>query len=470
MKGRSLRARLLLASAVAVFAVLALTGFGLVYLFERHVERRITSELNSYINQIAGRLSFDEDGTPQLASPLADPRFETIFGGLYWQIYNEHTKRTSRSRSLWDTRLKFSAGKAKLGQIQTLRTIGPQNTLVQMHERRLSFEVAKGRQTARIAVATDLRELKALTRSFASETAVALAILGLLLLAASWWQVSVGLAPLTRIKDALAAIASGKARRIGPGLPSEVTPLAGQINQLMAFQEASIQKARDHSADLAHGFKTPLTALKADARRLRLAGHTKIAQDIARTERTMRRQIERELARNRIRPGVAADTLEPASLADEIIATLKRTPDGEHINFDNAVPPGLMVRMYRDDFADVTGNLAENAARHAKRRVTISARRHKDGICFAVEDDGEGISKSLREAITMRGVSRDQTGSGSGLGLSIVADVLEACGSSLQLATSSLGGLKATFTIPAQTPDAAGAPHRAMRPADTSTA
>ena len=105
MSRNSLRIRLLGIQAVTIVIALGLTGWGLTYLFERHVARRIGVELDTYITQIAARVTFETDGRPVLADSLADPRFDRIYGGLYWQIDNETAKISTRSRSLWDTRL-----------------------------------------------------------------------------------------------------------------------------------------------------------------------------------------------------------------------------------------------------------------------------------------------------------------------------------------------------------------------------
>ena len=449
MKSHSLRARLFLASAIAIIATLTITGFGLVYLFERHVERRIASERNTYIRQLASRLNFTGDGTPELGNELADPRFESIYSGLYWQVTDESTGTIIRSRSLWDTQLNLPAKKPPPGKLTVHDLKGPAGRLVRVHERRLKFATPAGQATMRIAVATSLDELKALTRQFAGETAMGLTLLGILLLVASWFQVRIGLSPLRLVEKSLADIRRQKASRIAPGLPVEIEPLADEINKLMDFQEETITKAKNRSADLAHGFKTPLTALKTDIGRLRAKGENGIAGNLEQIEKSMRRQIERELARARIRSASTTVRINPAEIADDVINTLKRTPDGENIRYDNTISPKLLIAMHHDDYADVLGNLAENATRHARSVVRLSAKQKETGICIIIEDDGPGIAKGMRQAMTRRGVSHDQTGAGSGLGLAIVNDVLAAYGRTLQLETSILGGLKASFTVPA---------------------
>ena len=104
MTTRSLRLRLLLLGALSVALALIASTIGLVFLFERHVERRVDAELNAYLNQLIAGLDRDADGGIASRSP-ADPRFERPLSGLYWQVLIEPTATVLRSRSLWDSEL-----------------------------------------------------------------------------------------------------------------------------------------------------------------------------------------------------------------------------------------------------------------------------------------------------------------------------------------------------------------------------
>lgn len=76
-------------------------------------------------------------------------------------------------------------------------------------------------------------------------------------------------------------------------MPREVSPLVDEVNDLLTAQENIILKAKSRTDNLAHGFKTPLTALISDIKRLRDKGENEIAADIESTSLIMRRQIER---------------------------------------------------------------------------------------------------------------------------------------------------------------------------------
>ena len=59
----SIRLRLLIAAAASVVAALAVAGFGLTYLFERHVERRVEAELSTHLDQLAAGVSLGAAAT-----------------------------------------------------------------------------------------------------------------------------------------------------------------------------------------------------------------------------------------------------------------------------------------------------------------------------------------------------------------------------------------------------------------------
>jgi signal transduction histidine kinase len=182
----------------------------------------------------------------------------------------------------------------------------------------------------------------------------------------------------------------------------------------------------------------------ADVGRLRERGETDVAEEIAAVGSAMSRHVDRELVRARlrgthVRTVPAATELEP--LVHSIVATLARTPNAERIEFELRIPLHASVPLERNDLAEVLGNLLENAARHARSRVRVTA---LPGGSLSVEDDGSGISPEDRASVLKRGARLDERG-GAGLGLAIVVDVLDAYGWSLDLGASDLGGLKAAI-------------------------
>jgi hypothetical protein len=115
----SLRLRLLLASAISVGVALILTGVGLQFLFERHVEARVALELKSHLRQLVSSIERRPDGGLTISRPLAEARFSEPLSGLYWQVSPVSNDAPLRSRSLWDSALVLPKDAIGDGEVHT---------------------------------------------------------------------------------------------------------------------------------------------------------------------------------------------------------------------------------------------------------------------------------------------------------------------------------------------------------------
>lgn len=446
MKWASLRLRLVAGGIVAILVALTIAGAGLVLLFERHVTRTIADDLDIHLKQLLAGIDVDPQGNLAMSRPPADPRFADPLSGLYWQVSDDRGQ-LLRSRSLWDTTLKLPADKLAPGELHHHEVIGPSQARLLVAERIVQLTVGGRREPVRVAVAADLARVEAVTSDFAKDLAIALGLLGLVLAIATSIQVGLGLRPLAALRRGVADIRSGRRRHLPDAVPAEVHSLVEEVNALLDAQEHEIERSRSRAADLAHGLKTPLAALSADAARLRERGEDTIAQDIEAVGDAMSRHVDRELARARVR-GVARQrsgvSTALAPLVQSLIATLARTPAGSRIAFESNLADTTQVPLDRTDLAEVLGNLLENAARHAAARVRINAGAAAEPF-IVIEDDGPGIAPEQRARMLERGARLDQRGDGAGLGLAIVQDVLAAYGWRLALGPSELGGLKVTL-------------------------
>jgi signal transduction histidine kinase len=447
MRWSSLRLRLIAGGAAAILVALTLAGIGLTVLFERHIARTIADDLDVHLKQLLAGIDVDPDGRLVVTRPPADPRFADPLSGLYWQIGDDRGQ-LLRSRSLWDTTLSLPVDEVVAGAVHNHEVTGPAGARVLIAERQVRLTINNQPVPVRVAVAVDLARVSAAGAAFARELAIALGLLGLVLALATSVQVTLGLRPLEALRTGVADIRSGRSDRLPAAVPTEVLPLVEEVNALLGKQEREIERSRGRAADLAHGLKTPLAALAADAGRLRERGEQAIARDVEAVGDAMSRYVDRELARARVRGGAlrgAGPSSELAPLVRSLVETLSRTPSGTRITFDTDVPAHVTLPLDRTDLAEVLGNLLDNATRYAKSRVRIVAHASPGGMTVAVEDDGEGIAHAARARVLERGARLDERGEGAGLGLAIVQDVLEAYGLTLQLQGSQLGGLKAEF-------------------------
>jgi signal transduction histidine kinase len=409
---------------------LALAAAGLAWLFERHVERWIDSGLEVDLNQLVGGLRLSPAGQIEIGKTPSNPRFEQPLSGLYWQVSIEPRGPMLRSRSLWDFQLALPDTKVD-DTLNQSRLPGPGGSTLYVLQRHVALPATLGGGTAKAAVALDASELRAAVWRFAGALTPFLILVGTLLVAAAWIQVSLGLRPLGALRNALIAIRTGERRRLGPGYPDEVQPLAGEIDSLLDARDAQLEKARARAADLAHGLKTPLQVLSGEAELLKTRGEADIAGDIESITEDMQRHIERHLTRARLAPPSEDLSTSLRDVAERVAGVVERTPAGGRLNWLITAPPHLTARIDPDDLAEALGNLIDNAARHARSKVSISGAMERDMATLTIFDDGPGIPQAHHEEVWRRGTRLDASGAGSGVGLAIVADIAEACGAAL---------------------------------------
>lgn len=445
----SVRVRLALGAAVTISIALVISWFGLVGLFERTVERRVGSELNLHLAQIAARTTVTAQGQLSLDVEPADPRFNRVHSGLYWQIEDEATGTLLRSRSLWELRLKMPVDTPTVGALDVHDVTGPRGEMLRAHERRLILRSSSGERVLRFATAIDKSEIDALTDEFAGDARVALLGLGLVLIGASLVQIALGVAPLAGIGRQVAAVRNGLTRRLTGHSADEVRPLVEEVNALLDAVDTQIARARERAADLAHALKTPLSALKSDAERLIQSGEHKIGEDVAAAVATMDAQVERELARIRARTGSTSQGSRFGEISEGVVRVVRRTLAAQTVTIVVEDAHAAYVLIDPADLTEIIGNLVENAVRHARAEVRLAAEEMDGGaVRVVVEDDGLGLDAAQRARATVRGERLDTQTAGTGLGLSIVTDMLAAYGTRLDLAHSPLGGLKASFMAP----------------------
>ena len=450
MTQRSLRFRLLVAAVISVSAALVIAGISLVVMFERHVERRIGSELDTYLNQITATVSVTTNGRIAFTHNLADPRFDQPLSGLYWQIQDEERPTLLRSRSLWDNVIELPDDNLTPGAVHGHLLPGPAGQTLIVHERQIFFQANNSERRLRIAVAVNEQTLVEARNAFAADMLPYLVVMASVLLVAAWVQVQIGLAPLDAVRRGVTKIRSGAKRRLERLYPDEVMPLVDEMNGLLEAQEQTIERARTWTADLAHGLKTPLMVLTADSQRLREEGHMSIADDLDQLAETMRRRVDRELIRARVRSGIEKKRMraDAAVAVNGVVRTLKRSPRGAVLRWLLDVHDGADAAILPEDLTELLGNILENATKWANKAVSVSVTKGNKTISIRVEDDGPGVPENQLNTLGQRGVRLDEQKQGTGLGLAIAREVSEAYDGALSFEQSHMGGLAVTVQIP----------------------
>ncbi|MEQ1715829.1 MAG: HAMP domain-containing sensor histidine kinase [Hyphomicrobium sp.] len=453
MKAGSLKLRLLVAASLSLLAALILIGGLLVWVFERHVRDRMASDLTHQLDQLAALATPAADGSLTVVGEMTDPRFDQPLGGLYWQI-DRAGHAVTRSRSLWDTVLTLPASLPKSLGVYIAEVTGPGGTLLVAAMRDVRLHAPQGGatpRTYRLTVATALDELEAGRRGLIQTLAAGLSIAFLGLVLAAWVQVRFGLKPLEAIRRELAQVRTGRSHELQTGgFPGEVLPLANEINRFLALQRDTIERARRRAGDLAHGLKTPLAAITAQADELRRLGNAKQALVLEQSIETMRRHVERQLALARSQGGqdlVSSVIHRIGGHIGTTIDILQKLPAGRPLQWIVTGELEAAACIEKEDFDEIMGNILDNARKWASTRILVTVTAQPGGLHIEVSDDGLGIAApDVRNAL-QRGARLDERVQGSGLGLSIVQAILESYGSELRLARAAIGGLAVSFLL-----------------------
>ena len=448
----SLARRLVLLALGWSLAALIASALVLALLFKQAAVRRVDQTLNDLtVNLVAGSTV---DNGQVFAPPFTDERALRTFSGRYSEIAEPTTdgkvRSIARSHSLFDTVLNTPPDlvarlKATPGKPVSYNTRGPQNEPLRA---RAQQNWLPGRKAPVIFLAAEDRSsVNRDVRGFVAATAAAFFILGAGLIAAVVIQVRVGLRPLFDLQNEVAAVRRGKAERLAETYPSELRPLAQELNALVAHNQEVVERQRTHVGNLAHALKTPISVMLTESNQR----PGPLAEVVTRQATTMQQQVDHHLRRARAaaRNQGLGERTSVAEVLDELTRTLSRIFVDKGVRIDWDAPDDLFFQGERQDLMEIAGNAIENAGKWCAGKVRVRADAAGPGrFTLTVEDDGPGLPPDRRDEVLRRGARLDETAPGSGLGLSIIDDLARAYGGGVTLGDAAMGGLKIEATLP----------------------
>lgn len=268
------------------------------------------------------------------------------------------------------------------------------------------------------------------------------------------WLVRVGLRPLAGIGETAGAIAAGDlSRRVAPADDrTEVGRLGTSLNTMLAqieaaFEErrASEERLRRFVADASHELRTPLTSIRGYAELFRRGADQRpedLAVSMARIEAEASRMgvlVDDLLLLARLDQGrpLERDDVDLAGIATEAVDAALAIDPSRPIDLDAAAPARLAGDAGR--LRQVLDNLLENARVHTPAATPTSVRVAIEGdeVVLTVADQGPGLDPEAAarafERFYRGDPSRSHTTGGAGLGLSIVAAIVEAHGGTVRV-------------------------------------
>jgi signal transduction histidine kinase len=277
----------------------------------------------------------------------------------------------------------------------------------------------------------------------ALEISALLGVTSLAVVAAVAWLTAGG--TLRRVEWLRAQVAattsSGDlARRVPEAGTDELSRLGSTLNEMLAAMSRSAERQRRFVADAAHELRTPLAGLSAS---LEVAtSHPEMVTDrtwiaeLAEGHRRLGRLVNDLLVLASLDGGAPPrrHTVDLAGVVTD--GTRRRTPTGVELRaerIEHAVVSGDEFQLAR-----VVTNLVDNALHHTRGAVQVALIIEDGQAVITVADDGPGIPAADREQIWGRFVRLDndraRASGGSGLGLALVKELVEAHGGTVSAA------------------------------------
>lgn len=435
------------------WAILALVAISTVIttLYRESVEKSFDSLLSAHLFNLIGSVSVSA-GRLTGAPNLGDLRFSEPMSGWYWSVepQSDGLGAALRSDSMTGdvpspapSTVPFDASFQRSYVTQGL---AGEEVVVFESE----FELDADNRVARFRVMGNRTEMEEEIDVFQRRLFSYLALFGVGMIAINAIAILLGLRPLMRVREALAAVRDGAAQRLDGRFPAEIEPLANETNALIENNRRIVERSRTQVGNLAHSLKTPLAVLLNEGRALGGAKGGLIVEQSS----AMQQQVEHYLKRARM--AAQRDSVVFRTPVKPLLERMARVMEkiGRGRRFALTLPPEEVVFAgEREDLEELVGNLLENAMKWSKADVAVTLHTlpadAEGGGRFAIliEDDGPGIPEDKAREALKRGRRLDETKPGTGLGLSIVTDLINEYGGRLALERSALGGLKAIVEL-----------------------
>ncbi len=257
----------------------------------------------------------------------------------------------------------------------------------------------------------------------------------------TWTAVGAALAPVDNIRREAEGI-SGTAmsgRVPVPETEDEISDLAHTMNEMLDRLEAHRDSLRQFTSDASHELKSPVANMRALVETTSIDDPTwpPVRERLVSEGGRLQSLVENLLflaSHAEGSPTSRPTTVHLDDLLFDEVATVRASTQIS-VNID-AVEPAS-VQGSEGDLNRLIRNLLDNAAQHAAARVVVSLTQRDDRVVLTVADDGPGIDQEDRQRVferfTRLDFARDRHSGGSGLGLSIVRQIVDDHGASVRI-------------------------------------
>lgn len=241
-----------------------------------------------------------------------------------------------------------------------------------------------------------------------------------------------------------------------PTSPQEVKNVSKSFNQLLLNQRASLRREKQFVTDASHELRTPLAAIRGHVNLIIRRGNKHpeiIPKSIAYIDKESKRMetmVEQLLLLEK--QTEATSQLDFSRIVKETMEELQIIIPQQ---LTSEIEKNILIKGNKDQMHQIVRNLLENATKYtaetAEINVTLKNEQDKNAR-LVISDNGLGISDADKPHIFERfyrvDQSRSSATSGSGIGLSIVKELVGRYDGTIELTDNLPQGCKFTVIFP----------------------
>ncbi|MBE0453219.1 sensor histidine kinase [Roseovarius autotrophicus] len=270
------------------------------------------------------------------------------------------------------------------------------------------------------------------------------------------------LAPVRRLAEAVSRRGPADLRSMDHPTPRELAPFQEALNSFIARLRMTLSQTETFIAEAAHHIRTPLSTVRAEAEialrraegeesRARLRSVIRAVDESARSAGQLLDHAMVAYRSNRMTQA----RIDLSAMLGDLARSFGPTADLRDISLTMIVPGPDAAEVIGDRVLveSALRNLIDNALKYTDAEGTVHVSLRHDGGLVVIEvcDTGRGLAGAETSMLTARFQRGPNAGTvvGSGLGLTIVAEVARAMGGAFDLSPAEGGGTCARLSLPA---------------------
>ncbi|MDP6192314.1 MAG: sensor histidine kinase [Paracoccaceae bacterium] len=264
--------------------------------------------------------------------------------------------------------------------------------------------------------------------------------------------------PLNRLTLSVSRRGPDELRPVSAPVPSEMVPLVNSLNNFMTRLKLSLQRSEEFIAEAAHRVRTPLAIVRTRTEILLREAKTKkskaelleVLNAIDDSSRTAGQLLDHAMVSFRL-DNLSEDEIEVQFLIKDVIDRISPLYDLKGIQIKNNSIQNCRVIGDSILLQNALHNVLDNALKYCSENdtITVTVKDISQNCIIEILDSGEGFPENSA-LLTNRFTRGENTKGivGSGLGLTIAKDVVEAHGGNITISNTEEGGACVTFTLP----------------------